>query len=432
MEFTPVFTHGALTLGHQPRERVVRVVLLMVLLFSGQVQADQARSEYFGDFPFWESPVQVFKGQNPITAEEARTQKHIKVDFDAQGRMTDVQMRLGDQIKEPAPFFAGLYFHSEHTRISYDGPREVHSYFNRFGTRITGWGDVWEKVYTKDERGRYVRMAFFGRNGEPVENSWGTEYYAWHHQLDGSVIEERYSADGELMPHRRGFEFRRIRLTFSPDGHLALMQNIDANGDLLASASGASQYRYFYDAHGMFLRWEVYDADGNPALGPTGTAGEQYTNGDNGFAEIAFFNREGTRSLHASGAAYWRGSYGPFGNQTELSFFGTDDKPIAGNLGFHKHRFIYDETGLHLMKREYFGLDNEPTIITDGFHRAVYVRDGRGLLTELRFEDVEGNPVMNSFQNAASIRYRYDAGGVRTATEKFDLDGSLIPEAAGG
>ncbi len=401
------------------------IVILLIYIFVPSATAQHV--EYFGDFPFWESPVQMFKGQNHLSRAQAKERQHVRAEFDQHGRLIDVQMRLGDNLKEPAAFFRSLHFHVEHTRVAYEGNQAVQRFFNRFGTRVTVWGSVWEKVYTFDTHGRPVRMDFLGRGGEPVENSWGSAYFIWQHKPDGSVIEERYSLAGKLMPHRAGFEFRRIRMTFAPDGHLALMQNIDEDGKLIESQSGAAQYRYFYDTAGMFLRWEVYDASGQPALGPTGTAGEQYKNGANGFQEIAFFNQAGDRSLHGSGAAYWRGRYDRFGNIVELAFYGVNDEPVLGRSGFHKHLFGWSADGLHLMQRDYVGLDGSAANVTDGFSRALYVRDSRGLLKETRFFDASGQPVINTYEKAATLRYEYDAGGVRTATSKLDPSGAPMP-----
>lgn len=401
------------------------IVILFALIFVPSATAQHV--EYYGDFPFWESPVQMFKGQNPLSKRQANERQHVRAEFDQNGRLVDVQMRLGDRLKEPAAFFRSLHFHVEHTQISYEGNQAVQRFFNRFGTRVSVWGNVWEKVYTFDEHGRPVRMDFLGRDGAPVENSWGSAYFTWQHNADGSIIEERYSLAGELMPHRAGFEFKRIRMTFAPDGHLALMQNIDEDGKLIGSQSGAAQYRYFYDAAGMFLRWEVYDAKGQPALGPTGTAGEQYKNGANGFQEIAFFDKAAERSLHGSGAAYWRGRYDRFGNIIELAFYGVNDEPVIGRSGFHRHLYSWSADGLYLVQRDYVGLDDAPANSIDGFSRAVYVRNSRGLLIEVRFFDASGQPVINTYENAAILRYDYDAGGVRTTTRKLDPTGAPMP-----
>lgn len=382
--------------------------------------------EYYSDFPFWESPVQIFKGQNPITEQQAKTRQNVRAEFDALGRLVDVQMRGGEALKSPAAFFRSLHFHVAHTRIEYAGNRAVHRFYNRFGTRVTVWGDVWEKVYEFDNRGRPLRMAFFGRDGAPTQNAWGSATFEWQHAIDGSVTETRHSLAGELMPHRAGFQFKRIRMTFAPDGHLALMQNIDENGALLNAESGAAQYRYFYDAAGMFDRWEVYDADGNPALGPTGTAGEQYRNGPNGFEEIAFFNTAGERSLHGSGAAYWRGSYDQFGNITELAFYGVEEDPVLGRQGFHKHQYRWSADGLHIMERRYLGVDGNPINTIDGIARVAYVRDARGLATEVRYFDAEGNLAMNTYERAAVQRFSFDEGGVQTGVVRLDTDGAVI------
>ncbi|MBO6505072.1 MAG: hypothetical protein JJ850_16240 [Kordiimonadaceae bacterium] len=403
-----------------------RIFGILVVLFALPAHAQHV--EYYSDFPFWESPLQMFKGQNPITEEQAKTRQNVRAEFDALGRIVDVQMRGGEVLKAPAAFFRSLHFHVAHTRIEYTGNQATHRFYNRFGTRVTAWGEVWEKVYELDVRGRPVSMSFFGRDGAPIDNAWGSARFDWAHAHDGSVIETRHSLAGELMPHRRGFQFKRIRMTFAPDGNLALMQNINENGDLVNSDSGAAQYRYFYDAAGMFDRWEVYDAAGEPALGPTGTAGEQYKNGPNGFEEIAFFNTAGERSLHGSGAAYWRGSYDQHGNIAELAFYGVDEEPILGRQGFHKHQYRWSADGLHVMERTYLGTDDKLISTSDGIARVAYVRDARGLATEVRFFDAAGGLAFNSYEQAAILRYSFDEGGVQTDMVRLDINGAVLSD----
>lgn len=402
------------------------LIAMVLAVQATTAEAEIVRQEYFARFPFWESPIQAFKGQNPLTQAEAEQRVHVQASYDERDRLVDVQTRIGGTFKDQGPFFRGLYYHAEHTKIAHDGNREIHRFYNRFGARITGWGDVWETVYLKDDRGRYIRMEFFDPSGRPVENAWGALYYSWDHQLDGSVIEERWSKNGDLLPHRPGFEFRRIRLSFGPDGTLSLMQNIDETGALVHAPSGAAQYKYYYNAQGGFDRWEVMNANGEPALGPTGTAGEQYQHGDHAFSEIAFFDREGQRSLHASGAAYWRGQYDTYGNITALTFTGLDDEPLLGRLGFHETRYEWSADGKYLMAQCYVGVQGEPINSTDGLSCVRYERDERGLLLSERFFDAAGEPAFNTYRDAAFFTYEYDDRGVLKQTSAYDLEAKPV------
>ena len=399
----------------------MRIVLLLALCFASPTFAlDTARTAYFADFPFWESPIQPVKFEVPLGMEEAKGRIHVKVEYDAADRIVDMQVRQGDDFKELGNSYGAMYVHAVHTTIAYSDGKETHQFFNRFGHQIFAWGKVWQKVYTKDAKGRFTKLEFFDLDGKPVENSWGILRYEWEHQLDGSVIEVRLNKDGDIQPHRPGWEFKRIRLVFGSDGHLSTMQNIDDKGQLLQSASGAAQYSYYYESMGKFQRWEIYDTNGKPALGPTKTAGEFYTHDRTAGKKITFFDQEGRLTVHHSGATHWQIINDQYGNMIERSFYDQNDKSINGQYGYAKLVQIWDHKGKQIVSKKLFDQKNKPAAHIDGYHKIQFIYDDRGLLKEQRFMDLDGELIVSAYEKAAIMVYEYDAHGSRIKTVKLD------------
>ena len=373
--------------------------------------AKPARYEYYAGFPFWESPIQPFVGETPLTEVQAKTRKHLRVGYDKHNRIIQVQRRLGDQFKEVEGREYELYLHQVHTQIQYEGNIAKHTFYDSFGNQVKVWGDVWTKVYESDEHGRFVKLSFTDENDKAIENSWGIAFYQWKHTADGGVIEERFGFDKQLKAHRRGFEFMRIKLFFASNGHLSLMQNIDESGNMIASASGAAQYRYFYDSLGRFKRWEIYDAKGIPAKGPTGTGGEFYDIDPKGYRRISFFNPEGNPDKHASDAVYWRRKYDEYGNVVELWFTDVNDNPIVCSQsygGYARVRYIWDDAGLRLKRTEYLDVNGKLMLNADGIAQVYYDRHDNGLLKTIRYADTNGTNVKHSYFNVLSYQLIYD------------------------
>lgn len=406
----------------------MRHLIWVFSFFTFSVAADINRYEYYGKLPFWETPIQNFMGQNPLSEEESRKLSHVRVGYDHLNRIVDIQVRQGSSFKLFSRGLESLYLHAVHTKIRYQDNLEIHTFFDQFGNQMSAWGEVWEKRYETDERNRYVKLYFVDKNNNRVENRHGYADFQWKYQNDGSVIETRYNLEGELKPHRPGFEFLRIRLYFDSNGHLSLMQNIDENGVLVKSKSGAAQYRYFYNTEGGFERWEVLDEKGEPALGPTGTAGEQYTFGDIDWIKIAFFNQRYQPDYHDSGAVNWHAEYDKFGNMIKRWFTDENEKPINGKMGFHLVRYVYDDKGLYHIRTELYGADGKPTINVDGVSQIHYKRNELGLIIEQSNLDLSVNLVLDAWYKFAFKKFDYDANNRLVKTTEFDVDGTMLKE----
>ena len=390
------------------------------------------RTEYFADFPFWESPLQPAQFSSPITAQEAQSRIHLQVGYDRFNRVIDIQAKQGSRYKTLGNFFQSLYIHTVHTQIEYRQDKTIQRFYNRFGNRVTAWGNVWEKTYHKDDKGRYVRMDFTDSSGMPIENSWGILFYQWQYLMDGSVIESRFSQSGELKKHRPGFEFERIRLVYASDGTLRIMENVDEQLNPIASKSGAAAYHYFYDSYGRFERWEVYNAEGKPAIGPTNTAGEYYTYKTNQSGRITFFNQTGGPAIHHSGAVHWLMSYDQYGNIASLKFFDENNKPINGKFNHATIEYVWDSSGYHLLYKNYYDSEGKLTTHLDGFSKVQYVYNDKGLLDETRFLDADGKLVTNAYQKAAVIKNQYDQNFALLGSVKLGVDRKpLVDEILG-
>lgn len=401
--------------------------LVSFLALLASVPGHAARSvEYYANLSFWESPVQVLRPESPISAAEASTRTHFRVLRDEQARITEISYRLGTQVKDIEGFAGNLYLNAPVTRIQYQGATETHTFFNRLGHPMEASGRS-RSVYQLDRFGRYERLHFENSKGERTANGWGVQEYRWDYPADGSVIEERVDAKGVGLVHRGGFEFMRIRMVFDPRGHLSLMQNIDAADAPVNARSGAAQYRYFYDRLGRFIRWEVLDAAGKPALGPTRTAGEENHYRGQDLASIVFFGPQQEPILHDSGAARWHFQRDRFGNVTQLSYTGLNGEKVANKYGVGQMRYHYTRDGMFLTGMSHHDVDGqlikEPEF---GFAQTRITRDARGLIRKLAYLDEQGRQVNRRDSGVAYQTYAYNRQGVRTAVHRFDAAGRPV------
>ncbi len=385
------------------------------------------KQEYYAVLPFWESPYYPFKGACPITEEEAGNRIHLQLDIDEQERVVMAHVKIGDHYKDYEGFFGNLYINAPLTRVAYDLNEEFHFFFDQYNNRITVQGDIGTKVYTKDEQGRNINLRFLDGDGNPMVDQFGIITYDWIHQPDGSIIEERWDKEGNITPLRGGFQFLRTRMIPGDDGYFKELQNIDENGNFVNAECGAAVLKYTYDDKRRFLRWEVYDKDGNKAIGPSHTGGEVNTFYKYDLKDIIFFDTLGNPALHWSGSERWHFDVDKYGNRTSLTYQDRDGKPMNANRGYAQIRFDWSEDGRYLKLQSYFDEDGEKTLHgPQGIHAQVNTRNNQGILIETLFIDENGQRVERKDNGVAKIVYEYDDKGKLTRTINYDLEGGEI------
>ena len=382
------------------------------------------RSEYYAILPFWESPIIPFKGAYPITQADAKSRVHLQMDYDQQNRPVSVHVKLGNHYKDFEGMFGHMYINTPKTQITYTDNTEIHHFFDRFGNQIEVMNSVYEKIYIKDQFGRNQRLIFKDREGKPTVDMFGNLVYDWTYLINGQVIEERKDIAGELTPLRRDFQLKRTRISFGSNGLVSQLENIDKNGALYPTASGAAIMKYFYDTHGRFKTWQVFDDKNQPAIGPSNTAGEvnRFEENQYGLTEIVFFDKTGGPAVHWSGAEKWKFDYDQFGNISKVTYYSAKDKPVMGRAGYSSMVYQYSEDGRFLIYQQMFDEKGQPiNNANSGISSIVHQRSRNGLIVQTSFLNTQGEMVNRKDTGIAMIRYNYDDNNLLVSKEEMSL-----------
>lgn len=385
------------------------------------------RSEYFGVLTFWESPYIPFKGAYPITKEIAKTRINTRLDYDNQNRVIKAHVKIGKHYKEFEGRFGSVSYLAPLTTIEYAESKETHRFFDRHGNQTIARGGFYTKVYTKDRYGRNISLKFYNEQGQETQDMFGMMLYQWKHQTDGSIIEERFDNKGDLAPLRRDFELLRTKMTFDDKGYFGTLQNVDENGDLTETSTGVATLKYFYDQYGRFARWEVEDSKGNPAIGASGTAGEQNKFLNYDLESINFFDKDGKPATHWSGAERWHYKLDKYGNRISLTYQYANGTPKTTGNGFASIHYQWSKNGRYLLSQSFMGDQDEPIIVSSvGFHKQRMIRNKKGLIVKLQFLDTDGNLVNRKDNGVAQIVYEYDKNNKRIGSQSQDKEGKNI------
>lgn len=389
---------------------LIKIALLPTICM-GQSLNEVFREEYYAHLPFWESPYQPFKGASPITKAEADKRIHLQFDYDKDNRIVAVHVKLGEHYKEFEGFFGNLYINAPLTKIVYDSNKEYHSFYDRFGNQTTVQGHVYTKVYEKDSHGRNIKLTFLNEAGETAVDMFGVQHYIWLHQTDGSIIEERFDAKGDIVALRGQFELQRTRMFFDEQGYFKILQNIDDTGNMVNTENGVAQYHYYYDKQGRFDRWEVYDASGNKAIGPSNTSGEQNIHDQYDLKNIVFFDTNGDPATHWSGAQIWHFEVDRFGNRIVLEFQDDNGKPMNANNNYAKRVWEWSSDGRFLLSESYFDENGQPiNHKLSGVHKVIHSRNEKGVIVNSKRYDTNHNLVEQVKRNNQTKYYTNLAG----------------------
>lgn len=409
-------------------KKTAAVTFLMLLFLQANLLGQEiVHAEYFAGMPFWESPIVPFRGEYQVTEAQAKQRINLKLDYDSHNRVVQASVRLGDKLKSFEGFFGNLYINAPRTKVIYGEQGSRHHFFDILGNQISVQNTIYEKRYHADRYGRNVRLTYFDKDGNQTEDQFGNRSFEWQYNDDGSVTELRLDKNGEVVPLRGDFEFLRTRITFGPDGQVNQLQNIDDSGQLVNAKCGAATLKYFYDDFGRFLRWEVYDKEGQPARGPSNTSGEYNTFEGYELSEIVFFDEKGKPAQHWSGAEKWRFECDKFGNRTSLKYLDAAGNSINGIRGYAGMTYQWDSSGRFLQLQTYINTKGQPMNHPElGYAMVEYVHNARGLVTEVKYKDEKREPVANRKDKVSITRYSYSDKGVLVSTVHLDDKGNII------
>lgn len=356
---------------------------------------------YYSTVEFVETPLSPIKGSIPLRKEEAMIRNHYRFAYNEKQQLVSVSFFNGKTEREPN-HTANLFTLAHRMEFNYDNGTETVTYYDVNQRPIRVLGNCSSFVYTANNLGFRDRLYFLGQEGHRVVNGWGIYEYQWEYQADGSVIENRFDQAGNPVAIRPGFEFHRLRLYFNPSGHIALMQNIDIDGNLVENTSGASQDRITTNAQGNFLEWNVLNnrnelEKGN---GPDVAIGKQAFNKYGYEVRLEHQDENGKTIASDYGIVESKTTFDKFGNLQERSFYNEKGSPDVHKIAnYHKLVIEWDETGNRRKSLHYFDVSNDPCIHqTRGYHEARYTYDSKQRLIKLSYHNLSG-ALMNRKDN---------------------------------
>lgn len=385
-------------------------------------------TDFFSSIPFRESPYPDFIGIVRITEQMANKRNHYRFEYDNQGQLREVSFRNGETIIYPN-HTANIFFLTPIIRFDYEESNEVRTFYDRNNNQVTSKG-VFKEIFELDNRGRRTSLYFEDDNGNNIENDWGIAKYTWQHQLDGSIIENRYDLKGNEKELRPEFEFYRIKLTYEQNGVISLMQYIDDEGNLVENDSGAAQDKIEFDAKGRWYGWNVLNKDGNLEKGnaPNVARGIDKPNRWGYETGTHYKDEDGNRINSSYGFGGGRRTYDEFGNYLEQKFIDINDNPAPREaFGYTYAKYTYGIDGIDQLKIELLDLDKNPIAFKrGGFAFVTKEYDDNHNIIKKSYLNTKGELMNRTNDGIAYTEYIYDSNMKQTGMVNYDNEGKEI------
>lgn len=288
--------------------------------------AAPASADLYRHIMFRESPYAPYQGIHALIPELSGEVAHYDFDHDEQGRVIQITHQIGDVVIANNGNWDSFIWFAPQVRIRYEDGAEIHTYFDADGEQMHAHGRVWEARYTLNDTGERIALAFFDADGAPSESEWNVHRYDWRPSDDGHIFERRYNLAGEMQPLRPVFHFYEVKLEYDHQGRVAFLRNYGTDHTPTNNDSGAGIDRITYDLAGNFIRWQVYDRDGNPVEGnrPMVHLGEHLYDAHGNKIGMRGFDRYGNEIPFSWGELYSRNDYDERGFRVGIRSFDTE------------------------------------------------------------------------------------------------------------
>ena len=333
------------------------VIMLGISFYACQNSSEtDSGVKHFRQMQFSETPFDLEKGVRQITAEEAKTVNNYQFTYDDMSRLTEVAY-CRDTILLPYGSMRG----TARITYTYEGNKQIKHYFNTEGEQIES-GGAYEAVYTLDDNAMRTAMAFYDKDGNPIENRNNIHRYTWN-KLDNGLIQElRYNLADTMVVMNPFCPFYELRFEYDDNGYCTRMMNYEADTLTNCTAEncgdiGVSYFEFANNDAGDVLSFSVHNTIGQLSNLYWGWAKRLNTVDENGYV-------------------------------TETAVYDQDDEYLSGN-NVPVTKNIYDEHGAVV---ETWSLDKNRNL-------------------------------MNSPRNGVAIvAYKYDELGNRTETTHYNKD----------
>ncbi|MCA1756167.1 MAG: hypothetical protein LC649_01760 [Bacteroidales bacterium] len=337
--------------------------VLLVAAFIGLQSCNQSATsnneaqgvQHYRLLQFSETPFDTEKGLHSLTPDEAETTNNYKFTYDDSGRLQSVEYGRGDELLS-----YGSLGGAARIVYTYDGNRQVKSFYNKAGEQIES-GGVYAAVFILDDNGTRVALNYTDRDGNPTENRNNIHRYEWNKLDNGLIRELRYNLADEETIMNPFCPFYELRFEYDNNGYLTMMSNYQADTLYNCTAEncgdiGVAYFKFGNTPKGDLLSFSVHNTTGQLSNLYWGWAKRVNKVDENGYV-------------------------------TETAMFDQDDEYLTNSAPVT--RYSYDE---------------------------------HGAVIEAVSLDSQGNIINNPNNGVAFTEYRYDEKGNRTETLRFNRD----------
>ncbi len=319
------------------------LLLAVVSCQSGDKTADSG-IRYYRHLRFSETPFDLFTGNHEITSDEAQSVNHYKLIYDEDSRLTSIEYMRGDEL------LRGSSTGASRIRISYEGNKEIHHFFDHNGEPTT-WSGVTTAVYELDEYGTRKGLQFLDKEGNLTENRNGIAWFEWQVLPTEQVRENRYNLAGEETVLNEFCPFYELRFSYDDNGWVRDMANYQ--GDSMYNCTvencgdiGVSFFAFDYNDAGDLTSFTVRSLTGQLSNLYWGWARFENKYDENGYTIENVMYDQDDEPLSGMSVPVTQMVYNEQGSVVERK-----NMDIARNLindpetGVSVVRYVYDETG---------------------------------------------------------------------------------------
>jgi YD repeat-containing protein len=247
---------------------------------------------------------------------------------------------------------------------------------------------------TYDARNNATNIIYLDTQGRRVVTTNGFARLAARYNERGQRIEALYF-DADDQPAHSGDGSAREVTRYDEAGRKAEVDSFYEPESQLRLKRGIGRITLRYDTHANVIAWACFDSNGQPII-------------------------DGSYGYHQ-----WKKTYDARNNVTSLVYLDLHDQSIVTTAGYAQASYTYDRSG-HLLTWACFGASGEPVLDpADGTHMWRKDYDERGRGTNVAYFGIHGE-LVRSAAGYARQATRYDESGEVIEVRYLDVDGQPL------
>jgi hypothetical protein len=237
--------------------KLLKTFLLLCLATSFYAQ-NNATTKYYRHLRYNHvSPYINLAGTYPIDYDTSKSTSHYIFKYDSKNRIIEIINNHYHTERQHPLASLGVF----KVLITYPKGKEIRTFYDRNGKRITNDRKVYKEVYHYKRRFKN-KLHFLDLNNKPMISNWGITAYTWS-KYKNLIIEKRYDLEHKEVALSPYFKFGTTGILLHKNGFPKAQYNLDKNLKVVANEKGTASYQDVYDAHGNHKVYSYHDANNN-------------------------------------------------------------------------------------------------------------------------------------------------------------------------